>query len=290
MAVTYNPPASDPFNLYKNLTGPQRNAAEALVALFTQYGLATLAPKIIDFIRKGFSADTIAIELQQTAEYKQRFAANDYRIKHGLPALSPNEYIQTERAYRQVLATSGMPQGFYDQQDDFRKFLENDLSPSELQDRVKSWQTEALKDQAGLDAIRKVVGLGVNDYAAYLMDPKRALPILQRTARAVSFAAAAERHGFDISRELAIKYGTQGVAAEDSERGFSAIQEVQADTDRLAKLYGLGGYSVEEAAAETFGGDADVAKKRQRAYGAEKATFSDTSRGSTGKAQSKTSY
>lgn len=272
------------------LTGPQRDAASALITLFSQYGLETLAGRIIEMVKQGFSSDTMSIMLEETPEYKRRFSANDQRVKNGLSKLSPAEYIATERAYRAVMTQSGMPKGFYDSNDDYTKFLANDLSPTELSDRVKMWQQEALKDKAGLDSIRKITGLGVSDYAAYLMDPKRATPLLTKTAQAISFAAAGERHGYDITKQLAELYGNRDITADQAEQGFSSIQDVQADTDKLARLYQLGGYTVEDAASEVFAGNANAANTRKKAASAERATFSDSSRGNAGKTKRSNSY
>jgi hypothetical protein len=118
------------------------------------------------------------------------------------------------------------------------------------------------------------------------MDPQRALPLLQDTARSVDFAAAGARHGYTIDKSLAEQYGggAYDVSAQDAEKGFAAIQAVQADTDKLAQMYGLGDYTVQDAVNETFGGDADAAKKRQKAASAERATFAGSSKGSTGSA------
>lgn len=272
------------------LTGPQRDAASALISMFSSYGLQSLAGRIIDMVKQGWSSDTMSLMLEKTPEYQKRFAANAARMKKGLPVLSPKEYIETERSYRSILANSGMPKGFYDSQTDYQKFLENDLAPTELNDRVKLWQQEALKDTAGLDAIRKITGLGVSDYAAYLMDPTRATPLLTKAAQAVSFAAAAGRHGINVSKSLAVMYGNRDVSAADAEQGFAAIQEVQGQTDKLAKMYGLGGYDVEDAASEVFAGDAKAASVRKKASSAEKATFSDNSKGKTGASQRGRSY
>lgn len=275
------------------LTGGQRDAAQALISLFKQYDLQSLASKIIDFVRKGFSSDTISIMLQETSEYKQRFAANDARRAAGLSVLSPREYIETERAYRQVMATSGMPKGFYDQHSDFQKFLENDLSPNELNERVKLWQDEAMtQDQTTVAELKRLYGMSTSDLAAYMMDPKRALPLVQKQARAVQFAAAAAHHGYSITKGLAEQYGggAYNVTAEEADKGFGAIQEVQSETDKLAKIYGEGGFTVAEAAGEVFGGNAETAKKRKGLASKERATFSDTSKGATGKATGGTSY
>jgi len=241
-------------------------------------------------VKQGFSADTMTVVLEKTPEYRTRFAGNDSRVKNGLSKLSPREYIETERAYRAVMMQSGMPKGFYDSRSDYQKFIENDLSPNELNERVKTWQDVALKDSAATAELRRLYGMSTSDYAAYLMDPKRATPLLQKQARSVQFAAAAKRHGYQITRGLAETYGggAYNVTGEDAEKGFAAIQEVQGDTDRLSKIYGLGGYTVDEAAGEVFGGDAEAGKKRKKAASSERATFASSSKGSTGK--SKTSY
>lgn len=270
------------------LTGDQKSAAGALISLFGNYGLESLAGRIIDFIKKGFSADTMTVMLEETPEYKRRFAANDARVKAGLPKLSPAEYIATERQYRAVMSEAGFPKGFYDQQSDFQKMLSNDLSPSELKERVDSWQEVAQADQASLDNLRRLYGMSATDAAAYAMDPQRALPLIQAQMRAVSFAAAATRHGYTVNKGLAEQYGggAYDVSAADAEKGFSVIQEIQGDTDKLTNIYGLGDYNVEDAAAEVFGGDAQQAKRRKKAASAERATFSDSSRGNTGSASS----
>lgn len=268
------------------LKGTQRDAAMALINLFSQYGLQSLANKVIDYVKQGFSTDTMSVMLQQTPEYKKRFAGNTAREKAGLPVLSPAEYIATERQYRQVMSAAGMPKGFYDQTSDFEKFIGNDMSPSELNDRVKAWQDVAQADKATTDELRRLYGMSTSDYAAYLMDPARATPVLQAQARAVTFAGAASRHGYEITKGLAEQYGggAYDVSAQDAEKGFATIQEVQAKTDELSKLYHLGGYSVQDAADEVFGGDATQTDKRQKATNAEKATFSDSSKGATGSA------
>lgn len=278
--------------LKKLRAGPEKDAAAALINLFSQYGLQTLASRIIDMVKQGFSSETMTVMLQESPEYKKRFAANDARVKAGLSKLSPAEYIATERQYRQLLSQSGMPKGFYDQQSDFEKFIGNDLSPAELGERVKSWQEVAQADPGTADELRRLYGMSTSDYAAYLMDPQRATPLLQAQARAVTFAGAAARHGYRVDRGTAERYGggAYDVSAADAEKGFQAIQEVQSTTDQLAKMYGLGAYGVDEATAEVFGGDATAATKRKKAASAERGTFSDSSKGNTGKAGSSTSY
>jgi|SRR5215216_2530516 len=77
----------------KKLSGAQRDAYLALKSLFDGYGLGTLATKILEFVQNGYSSDTISVLLQETTEYKQRFAGNEKRKAAGLPVLRPGDYL-----------------------------------------------------------------------------------------------------------------------------------------------------------------------------------------------------
>ena len=91
---------------------------EQLSLLFKNYGLESLAPLIKQYVQDGYSADTVTLKLQDAPEYQRRFAGNESRKKAGLPVLSPAEYLATESAYKQIMRTAGLPEGFYDSYDD----------------------------------------------------------------------------------------------------------------------------------------------------------------------------
>src|SRR5215475_13221326 len=120
----------------KLLTGSNRDAYLALKSVFDSYGLGSLADKIYNYVKNGESADTISIQLQDTPEYKKRFAGNELRKKAGLPVLNPADYLATEASYRQIMQQAGMPSGFYDKPDDFDDWIGKNVSPSEIQSRV----------------------------------------------------------------------------------------------------------------------------------------------------------
>src|SRR5437899_6759862 len=50
----------------KLLSGTNRDAYMALDALFKNYGLESLAGKIYDYVKNGYSGDTVALLLQDT--------------------------------------------------------------------------------------------------------------------------------------------------------------------------------------------------------------------------------
>jgi transcriptional regulator with XRE-family HTH domain len=269
---------------YGNLDGANRDAAIALTALFKSYGLDSLAPQIIKMIQNGFSADTIALLLQDTKEYKTRFAANDARIKAGLPVLSPAEYISTEQAYRQVMSAAGLPIGFYDSTSDFRKFLEGDVSPTEVKSRVDA-VSEAIyrAPQATKDIFSQWYSTG--DMIAYALDPKVASPLIEQRIRAAEAAAVARQQGLTLSQMSAERLGVTGSTLSEIEQGFSFIAQEKPTTDKLSALYG-GALSQDDLVAEVFDKDANATLKRRGLASRERGVFAGSSgqaKGSLGK-------
>ena len=238
-----------------NLSGEQRDAYAALTSLFNGYGLQSLAGKIFDYIQKGYSADTISILLQDTSEYKQRFAANEQRKDRGLPILSPAEYLSTEASYRQLMRQSGLPEGFYDQPSDFTSFISKDVSPSELKSRVDlASQATALAPPAYKEALRQMYGLSEGTITAYFLDADRALPIIQREAAAAAIGAEALKRGLSISSK-AEEYALSGVTQEQAAQAYGSIAD---NLPKYATFSSAFGEEIDQADFEQamFGGGA----------------------------------
>lgn len=259
---------ADPFGA---LVGDDRDAAMALTELFKQYGLETLAPQIIKMIQDGFSSDTIAIQLQQTKEYKQRFAANERRVKAGLPALAPNEYLATERSYRQVMSAAGLPIGFYDQNSDFENFLTMDVSPTEVKARVDT-VTDAINKApaATKDYFKQWYGEG--DMIAFALDPKRAQPLIDQRIKAAEAAAIAKNQGGYIDQSNAELIGASGASFGDLSTGVGFIASEQKTTDKLSSIYGGENVTTNDLVQEVFQGGNGA--KRKKLASQERATFS----------------
>lgn len=257
-----------------DLTGADRDAAAALIDLFSSYGLQTLAGRIVNFIREGWGGATITVMLQETPEYKRRFAGNEARKKAGLPALSPAEYISTERTYRQILAAAGMPKGFYDHVDDFRKWIESDVSPQEIQGRVEMASRAAQNvDPKYRETLRRYYGVGDADIAAFFLDQKRALPLIEKMNKVVDAGAAAARQGFNVDKNRIVGFVDRGISAEQVGAGYAAINEFDDDARDLATIDKTT-YSLADAEAEVFEQNADAKKKRTKLASNERARFS----------------
>jgi hypothetical protein len=223
----------------KLLSGDNRDAYMALQSLFNSYGLGTLAGKIYDYVKQGYGADTISVLLQDTKEYKTRFAGNEARVKAGLPVLSPADYLATEQAYRQILSSAGLPKGFYDNPADFTRWISDDVSPTEIKSRVD--MAVSATGQANpqyKQALFQMYGINESDLTAYFLDRSRAEPILKKQAAAGAIGAAALRRGFAANTLDLEGYATLGITADQAEEAYGRIADGFSTMLGLAGRYG----------------------------------------------------
>src|SRR5690349_3344811 len=264
----------------KNLSGPQRDAYLAISNRFKSYGLESLANKIFDYVKNGYSADTISILLQETPEYKKRFAGNEARRKAGLNVLSPGEYISVENSYRQIMKQAGLPIGFYDSTEDFAGFIGNDLSPTELKERADlAVQATALAAPEYKQALRQM-GISDSEMTAYWINQSKSLPFLQKTAATAAIGAEALQNKLTFDKSFAENLATQGVTSQEAAEGYARIAQEFGGLQTLGQIYGQA-WNQRLAEEGTFLGSAQATERRNRLISSEGAQFS----GSTGAAR-----
>lgn len=263
-------------SLIDSLTGPNRDAALFLNNLFTSYGLGTLAPKIVEYLKDGFGADAISLLLQQTPEYKARFPANDARLKAGLPVLSPAEYISTENAYRQVLSAAGLPNGFYDSNSDFTNWISGDVSPTEIQQRVQvASDLVTNADQNTINEFKQFYGGNNGDLVAYALDRTVAEPLLEKQYRAAQIAGAGANNSVNVSQSQAESLAGAGITQSQAIQGFGQVGADQETLGKLSNIYG-GNATTEDLVNAVFLQQADASQKVNRLASQERGTFGGT--------------
>lgn len=256
------------------MTSPtQENALDVLKAQLTDWGIESLYPDVVGFVTAGYSTDTINIRLQQTEAYKTRFAANDARKQQGLSVLSPAEYIATERQYRNLMQSAGLPAGFYDDPSDFTDFLAKDISPTELNDRVGIAKTQWMQaDSFTKDAWRNGYGFTDGDAIAAILDPQTATAILDRRARSVGIGAEATRNGVGWSAQSGERLADLGVTQGQARIGFSEIGQTLGTDSRIAGRFGSS-FTQQDAEDATLLGLASATRKRNQLRSDEAANF-----------------
>ena len=177
------------------------DAFSRLRALLNRVGLTELEGAVQGVITGGTvdlnDPNAIVFALRDQPAYQRRFAANTARAKKGLPELDPSTYVGLEEQYRQLMQSNGLPTGFYDQQEDFQKLIEGDVSPQELQSRIQQgYRRVRDADPEVRRQMRELYGVDDNALTAYFLDPERAQPLLERQARAAEIAARGREQAF----------------------------------------------------------------------------------------------
>lgn len=272
-------------NLTRTVTGETQeerlDAIAYLQDLFTQYGLPELAPKITELKQQGLSNTVVAIKLRETPEYKQRFSANEARLKAGLPALTPGEYLAVENSYRQIMRNAGLPEGFYDNKEDFTNFISKDISPTELKSRVDIASLNVNNaDPYFTKSLQDMYGLSTGDMIAYALDPQKSLPFITRQVQATQFGAEAARQGVQVAKPMAETYAGLGVSQEQARQGFEQIAQILPEAQKLSQITaGAKPFGLEETTSAVFGGEqsAEYKKRLQRLSQIEQSRFAGRS-------------
>jgi hypothetical protein len=204
----------------------RRDAYARLQTVLNDYGLGSLAATVQSWLVEGLSEDEIVQRMRETPEFKTRFPAIEERKKKGLAPISPGEYVAYERQARQMMRAAGFPEGLYDQQSDFTTYITNDMSLSEMGDRVTLAADAAFKMPAEDREALSRWGLGPGDMTAYWLDPSRAQPMLERKQAAAKLSGAAQRSRFGgLDEGTATGLAQVGVTASQAEQGFGRLYD-----------------------------------------------------------------
>lgn len=249
------------------------DAFTIIKTMLAQWGLSSLEGHVTTMLQDGDPQEIVVAKLRDTKEYKERFAANADRLAKGMAPMSEGEYIATEMSYREVMRSYGLPEGFYDSQDDFRKFLAADVSPQEMRDRVVLAAERYQNADEGTKRQFTRFGFTPGEAVASILDPQAALPVLRQKITAASIAAeAAASFGNDtrLTTERALELAQQGVTEEQARRGFG---ELGARAERDKGLAALAGYTLDDKELEDEALLNRRSRARDRALAQEQATY-----------------
>ena len=234
----------------------QTDAFGRLRNLLSRVGLTDLEGNVRDLIARGITdSDAILFELRDTPTFQTRFKANAARAKKGLPELDPATYVGLEQSFREVLRSNNLPVGFYDENDDFAKLIEGDVSVAELQDRIsEGYRKVQDADPEVKRQMQQLYGVGEQELAAYFIDPNRGAVALKRQAQAAQIAARGrEQAGLQLTAESAEALAARGITPEEAQARFTeraqlaGLYETMAGEEMLTAEQQLGaafGYDV----------------------------------------------
>jgi len=188
------------------------------------------------------------------------------------------------------LPESYYSKGLYGTQEGFQKFIANDVSATELEDRIMTAQQRVVNANPEVLASLKAFYPGINngDILAYTLDPKNALTEIKRKVTAAEIGGAAVQSGLNLGQTpeeralyaaRAAELGAAGITKQQAQQGFQTVAEVAPRGGQLAAMYGESPYTQQTAEQEVFGlaGSVDAAKQRKKLAGLERASFSGQS-------------
>lgn len=284
-----------------------RSAGDAVQEMFQVVGLdASFAASLTAVIDNLYNTNVdpnkaqILNSVYNSEAYKTRFKANeiikqriaDGQGRPGDRMLTPAEYIAAENQYRTILQDADMPEGYYDTPDDFTNLISNSISASEFKSRVDTaYDALNYADTGVVNSLQNYYNLSKSDLVAYLLDPARAMPVLEGRAstsgafgmnnrtelekmyRSAQVGGAAERQGLDVGRSMSEEI--VGLNKDDqAESAFSAAGAADSDLQRLGKLYGES-MDFKDLVKETLNlsGGVTSGRKRRKFASKERAAF-----------------
>jgi hypothetical protein len=264
----------------------RKSAYDLLMEEFSNYGLGGLVENIKGLVQENVSPSEFAIRLRQTDAYKKRFAANAQRIAQGLGAISEAEYIALEDQYQNVMRQYGLPDTYYTKgdmgrQEGFEKFIANDISAVELEDRIQTAQNRVINANPEVTRALKEFYPDITngDILAYTLDPKNAIKNIQRKVTAAEIGGAAMGQGLQTSLSRAEELAAAGVDKAAAQQGFQTVAEISPRGSLLSDIYKQGPYGQVQAEQEVFNlaGSAEAARQRKKLTSLETAAFSGQS-------------
>lgn len=265
----------------------RQSAFDVLYNEFNKYGLGSMVDAIKGLITdSNVNPSQFSLALQNTDAYKQRFSANQDRIKAGLQALNPAQYIALEDQYQNVMRNYGLPSSYYAKdsmgtQAGFNKFIANDVSATELEDRIATAQQRVINSNPEVLQALKQFYPDINnaDILAYTLDPQNGLDQIKRKVTAAEIGGAALAQGLQAQGGTAESLAGLGITKSQAQQGYTNIAEMLPRGSQLSDIYNQGPYNQQTAEAEVFNtaGAAQATQKRKKLTALETAQFSGSS-------------
>jgi hypothetical protein len=218
-------------------------AKDKLINLFKSQGIEdeAFATFISNNIMNDVSEAQTLIELYEQPAYKLRFPGMA-KLRTKNRTITEAQYIGLENQIVETLRFFDLPPGFYDDRATMGKMIENEVSPKEVQDRAQMAQDLArAADPNVRNALMDFYKVGEGAITAYFLNADKALPLLQKSAKAAEIAGIGKTYGFaDFGMAEAEQLGVQDAYAKlstsDLTKAFGQASQLAATQSRLAYL------------------------------------------------------
>jgi hypothetical protein len=247
-------------------------ASDRLRAMFDGVGLGSLAAFIDKRIMEDASEESVLLELYDQPEYQVRFPGMKALRSKG-KTITEDEYIKNEKALEATARFFEIPVGFYDGPEDWGKLIGNLVSPKEYQDRLQVGQDLGRSLSPGVKTqLQQLYNIGEGGITAYVLDSDRALPLLQKQAKAAQFVGFGRERGFKLEGMTAAQaeqiVGTEAYSKLSAQQMQTALSQAAQLRQTQSRLTGIEGevYNEGEALNAVIGGSPEaILASQQRA-------------------------
>ena len=218
------------------------------------------------------SVDTVTQNLRETPVYKRRFPGMALRQGNNYNAITEADYLILEDGYVSAMRLAGLPEGFYDDRQDFATFIGNDVSAAEVQRRVNLAQSVSQDaNPEVLTQLQELYNIDTKKLVAFYLDPTAdgAQNLLKEERKVASASLSA-------SVLSAVGEGLNVAAAERIQKAGMTLR----DTRGLSSAVGVLGASINEEsfsasdlAEGTFGTNVNAADSLRRRVTGRTANF-----------------
>ena len=257
-------------------------ARDDAIDFLRQFGLESLITLLDADLQKDptifdgeFGQDRMFRAINTTELYKKRFAGMALRAANGYKPISESDYIKIEKEFDQTLRANSMPKGFYDSQDDFAKFIGNDVRSDELNTRLQQGYRAVMETEPGTkEELKRLYGINDSEIAAFLIDPTRFKQSEAVTkAEAARRANAAREQGMQLSAAQSEELVNRGIGQGRAQEGFQELAMTQELFNPLTA--GETAITQEEQIAGTFGTNAAAAQRIATRRASRRAAFQE---------------
>lgn len=217
-------------------------------------------------IQSNNSVDQILYSLRQQPFYVNSIFGQvaAARAKNGLPAMTESQILSYKDYAVGLAQQAGLPKGFISDQE-LQTLMGHDVSTAELDQRITQGYQAALKAPPDVLAeLQTYYGVTPGHLAAYFLDPKKALPLIQQQFSAAQIGAEATRTGFGaIDANQAMGIAQLGVTDAQAKTGFTDLAK---QAQLMAALPGSAelGITQEQQLGAEFAGNAQDQQAIQR--------------------------
>jgi hypothetical protein len=262
------------------ITATKTKAKDKLTAMLSGWNLQGLASWIDEQIMNDISEEMIFINLYEQAAYKERFPGMEALRKAGR-TITEDEYIRIENQMIQTARFFDLPKGFYDSADDFGKLIGNQVSAKEYQDRLQIGQDLARSLNPSVkQQLVDFYGVGEGDLTAYVLDPERALSLIQKQTKAAQFVGLGRAAGFTLggitAQQAESIVGTEPYARLSEAQlqvSLGQAAQLRREQQRLSQIEGMT-YNEQEALDAVIGSSPEALLASQQRAQREVARFS----------------